>query len=462
MNFQWTDGEVREALSLRPSQPDADTVFSGICTDSRKVELGHLFLALSGDRFDGNDFVPDALARGAVGAVVSREFGSQPGALFYHVPDTLLALGALAHHRREALGARVVGITGSSGKTSTKDLLRDTLEGSFRVHSTQGNLNNRIGLPLTLLATPSDAEVVVLEMGTNEPGEIRALTEIAEAQIGIITTVSETHLEKLGSLDGVLEEKLDLLRGLPPDGRAVVGDDPPILEEKARGLVENLSVTGWSDRAKPEYRPEDPSMTAGGCYRFRWMGEPVKLRVPGRHSVQNALLALAVADVLEVPPRDAARRVSEVEAGGMRSEIRALGSLTLLVDCYNANPQSVRAALELLVTLDTEGPRVAVLGSMLELGENSRALHRQTLEDAMAFPLDLILATGLFAEASEAVSEPAGGPRLLVVPELDQAQEILLRSLTGTEAVLLKASRGVAMEALIPGLEHRFGPGKAA
>jgi len=462
MSFLWTELEVREALGLNPLDSGSDVAYTRISTDSRKVESGDLFLALSGERFDGHEFVLDALARGAGGAVVSREVDMEENTRLYPVSDTLQALGDLAHHRRKALDARVVGITGSSGKTSAKDLLKETLQGSFLVHATEGNLNNRIGLPLTLLAAPAEAEALVLEMGTNEPGEIRALTEVAGPQIGVITTVSETHLEKLGSLDGVLEEKLDLLRGLPGDGVAVVGDEPPILEERAREVFGNLVVTGWSRRVKPEHRPQDPGVTDKGCYRFLWRGEPVELRMPGRHSVQNALLALAVADALGVPARDAARRIGNVEAGGMRSEIRTLGSLTLLVDCYNANPQSLRAALDLLATIQQLGSKVAVLGSMLELGEETRILHRQALEDALTFPLDLIVATGLFAEAAQGVSPPAGGPELVIAPELDQARDVLLQALGGTEVVLLKASRGVAMEALIPSLEDRFGPGKAA
>ena len=462
MSFHWTDREVREALGLPCETGRSDVVFSGISTDSRKVAPGELFLALIGERFDGTDFVSDALARGASGAVVSRDVVTEEEIFLYSVPDTLQALGTLAHHRRAALDAKVVGITGSSGKTSTKDLLTETLRGTFRVHGTQGNLNNRIGLPLTLLAAPAEAEVLVLEMGTNEPGEIGALTEVAGPQVGVITTVSETHLEKLGSLEGVLEEKLDLFRGLPSDGLAFVGDEPPILEERARELFENLIVTGWSPGVEGNHRPDDPSMGDGGCYGFRWRGESVQLRVPGRHSVQNALLALAVANALGVPERDAARRVGEVGPGGMRSEVRTLGSLTLLVDCYNANPQSLRAALDLLATIRRSGPRVAVLGSMLELGEETRALHLQALEDALTFPLDLIVATGLFAEAAASVSGSTGGPELLIAPELDQARAVLLRSLEGTEVVLLKASRGVAMEALIPALESRFGTGEAA
>lgn len=459
MTFQWTHQEVRIALGMAASLPASSVEYTRVCTDSRSVEPGDLFLALQGENFDGHRFVSDALGRGALGAVVSQEMEGKEGTPFYPVEDTLLALGHMANHRRKALDAKVVGITGSSGKTSTKDLLRETLSGSFRVHATQGNLNNRIGLPLTLLAAPDDAEALVLEMGTNEPGEIGALTAVAQPDIGVITTVSETHLEKLGSLEGVLEEKLDLLRGLPEDGLGVVGDEPPMLEAGARELPVNLLTVGWSQRAELENRPRSPVPDENGCYRFQWRGENVVLQVPGRHSVQNALLALAVADAMGIPARDAAERIGGVMAGSMRSELRRLGSLTLLVDCYNANPQSLRAAMDLLGSLNGSGRRVAVLGSMLELGPDSGALHLQALKDALAFPVDLIVATGLFAEAAEELGGSADGPELVVAPGLEEAEALLQRVLGGAESVLLKASRGVAMETLIPGLEERFGKG---
>lgn len=462
MRFRWTDAEVRGALGLPPNGGGGPQEYRGISTDSRSVEPGDLFLALSGDRFDGHDFLSGAFSQGAAGAVVSQPVETPEGTGLYTVPDTLVALGDLANHRRKALSAKVVGITGSSGKTSTKELLGAALEGSFRVHATPGNLNNRIGLPLTLLAAPDETEVVVLEMGTNEPGEIRALTAIAEPGIGAITTVSETHLEKLGSLGGVLEEKLDLFRGLPAGGIALVGDEPPILEESARLVSPTVRVTGWTKRADVQHRPEDAAAAGNGCYRFQWNGESVELRMPGRHAVQNALLALAISEALGVPPSEAVRGVGTVESQGMRSEVRTLGDFTLLVDCYNANPQSLRAALDLLIGIKASGPRIAVLGSMLELGHRSEALHREALEDAMSYPLDLILATGLFAGIASDLQPGPDGPELWIAEELDKAEELLLDSLEGREVVLLKASRGVEMERLIPSLERRFGPGKAA
>ncbi len=460
MSFPWADLDVRRALGMNPDRADPELVFSGVCTDSRKLEEGCLFVALRGERFDAHDFVAEALSRGAAGAVVSRKVKPkvepEDSTRLYPVDDTLAALGALANHRRRALNARVVGITGSSGKTTTKDLLTAALEGSIRVHATEGNLNNRIGLPLTILHAPRDAELLVVEMGTNEPGEIGILTGVAEPDLGVITTVSASHLEKLGSLEGVLDEKLDLLRGLSEDAPAVVGDEPGGLAARARELVSDLRVTGLSREADEELRPRDVEVGPRGCFRFQWKGEDVWMGMPGRHSVQNALVALAVADALGVEPAEAVRRVGRVEARGMRSEIRMLGGLTLVVDCYNANPQSVAAALDLLETIQELGPRVAVLGSMLELGEDRMRLHRETLRTALARPLDLLVVTGLFAEAAEDLDTGARGPELVVAPTLEAAGEVLARRLGGSEVVLLKASRGVAMEGLIPALEDRF------
>ncbi|HSR42497.1 MAG TPA: UDP-N-acetylmuramoyl-tripeptide--D-alanyl-D-alanine ligase [Longimicrobiales bacterium] len=429
-----------------------------MCTDSRSVEPGELFVALVGERFDGHDFVADPAAAGAAGAVVSRPPDEIEGLRIYPVDDTLQALGRLARFRRRRLSARVVGITGSSGKTTTKDLVRGALEPAYRVHATRGNLNNRIGLPRTVLDAPDETQVLVLEMGTNEPGEIAILTSIAEPGYGVVTTVSETHLEKLESLEGVLAEKLDLLRGLGEPGVGVVSDEPPVLAEAARAASERVRVAGWSRAADPDLRPGSPEADDRGCFRFRWRDETVTLRIPGRHAVQNALLALAVADELEVDASAAARGLGTVEPPSMRGEIRRVGKLTLILDCYNANPQSVRAALEVLGAYPASGPRIAVLGTMLELGGERDRLHREVLSDALARPLDLIVATGAFAEAArEAAAGDEGGPALVAADDPEEAYPLLRERLEGREVVLLKGSRGVALERLLPLLERDFG-----
>jgi UDP-N-acetylmuramoyl-tripeptide--D-alanyl-D-alanine ligase len=453
--FVWTDAAVRDALGLRTELAEDGVRFAGVSTDSRTIGEGDLYVALVGDRFDGHDFVADALARGGRGAVVSRPVsGEHPDARLYPVDDTLEALGSLAALRRRALDVPVVGLTGSVGKTTTKDLACAAMEGTLRVHATSGNLNNRIGMPLTLLATPDDAEVVVLEMGTNEPGEIGKLASVARPDIGVVTTVSESHLERLGSLEGVLEEKLDLLRGLAEDGRALVGDEPAVLAERARRIRAVVRVAGWSERADADLRPQDVEVDHWGAYAFAWRGQRVTLGIPGRHAVANALLALAIADLLGVPAPSAARGVAAAKPRALRGEFRRIGQLTVIVDCYNANPQSVRAALDLLEAQAEAAGRVALLGTMLELGDASGRLHREVLEDALDRDVDLVVATGAFADAAAAHE---ADERIVTAPGWREAYPALRERLEGHEVILLKASRGVAMEGVLPMLEADFG-----
>jgi UDP-N-acetylmuramoyl-tripeptide--D-alanyl-D-alanine ligase len=456
--FTWTDAQVRRALQM--AEGSARMTFGGVTTDSRKVHKGDLYVALVGERFDGHDFVEAALAAGARGAVVSRSAAVTDVPL-YAVDDTLVALGRLARHRRDALAIPVVGITGSSGKTSTKDFTKGALGGALIVHATSGNLNNRIGVPLTLLATPAGADVVVVEMGTNEPGEIRTLAEIAQPTIGMLTTVGESHLEKLGSVAGVLEEKLDLVRALPGDGTAVVGDTPALLPERARAAHARTRVAGWTERADEDLRPVDVRVDAHGGHRFSWRGAPVALAVPGRHMVANALLALAVAETLGVPSAAAAAGLSSVQPGWMRGQTERVGGLTLLLDCYNANPQSTRASLDLL-ELQRGGGRVAVLGSMLELGALSDGLHEDVLAHALARDLDVVVATGKFARAARTLGAHSGRPALVILEDPVAEYPRLRELLKGAEVVLLKASRGVSLERLLPLIRADFGaPGDA-
>ena len=450
--FSWTDAAVRQALGLRAELAVDGLSYTGVSTDSRTIEAGALYVALVGDRFDGHDFVADALARGALGAVVSRSVAGEPSARLYPVADTLVALGALAAFRRDHLDVPVVGITGSAGKTTTKDLVKGALGGALKVHATKGNLNNRIGMPLTLLATPDDAEVVVLEMGTNEPGEIGALAAIARPDLGVVITVGEAHLEKLGSLEGVLHEKLDLLRNVVEGGDALVGDEPDFLAPAAREICPRLGVAGWSQRADEALRPHGVEVDAWDGHRFLWHEHRVTLDIPGRHAVVNALLALEVSRILGVPAKVAAQGVSGVKAGALRGEVRRVGDLTLVVDCYNANPPSTRAALDLL-DRQSASRKVAVLGSMLELGAAGPELHRDVLRHALALGLDLVVATGDFALAAQGLDDP----RVLTGEGWSDAYPTLRDHLRGDEVVLLKASRGVAMEGMIPLLEADFG-----
>jgi len=453
--FRWSDAAVRGALGLPRAAEDAapGAPFCRVSTDSRTLEAGDLFLALEGTHFDGHEYVDQAVAAGAAGVVVQRPVDVPDSVAVYEVPDTLMALGQLARFRRERLPARVVGITGSSGKTTTKEFLRAALGETLRVHANRGNYNNRIGVPLTLLEAPVDAEVVVSEMGTSGPGEIRALVEIGRPDVAILTTVAESHLDGLGSIEGVLREKLDIFHGLPESGTAIVGDEPKLLTEAIPAARPGARIVGTSDRADPECRPQDVQVDETGCFSFRWDGVVVTLPAPGRHMLQDALLALVAARTLGVESTSAARGIAAMRPEGMRGEERRVGPATVIMDCYNANPQSTRAALDTLAIRAAHGPRVAVLGTMLELGEESDTLHTRVLNYALSIGLDQVVATGDFADAA-----PGREPSALIRardPEEGWAQ--VRDVLADGGLVLLKGSRGVALERLVPLMERDLG-----
>ncbi len=464
--FRWTDAAIRRALGLRGGDPGAahppGRPYEGICTDTRTLRRGDVFVALRGERFDGHAFIARAVQSGC-GAVVAADDPGECPVPVYRVPDTLKALGDLALHRRLQSAVPVVGITGSSGKTTVKDLALGALAGTHRAHGTEANLNNRVGTPLTILSMPETATALVLELGTNEPGEIAELARIARPTIGVVTTVSETHIEHLGDLCGVLDEKLDLLRAVAAgvgSGAAIVGDDPAELPRQARTIAPGVDVAGWSSAADLHLRPEDPHRRPDGTWTFTWSGHPVTLRIPGAHNVHNALLALAVAHRLNVPPASAAAGVSSVGPGAMRGEVRRAGGLTLLVDCYNANAAGVAAALTTLEGMAAQGRRVAVLGTMLELGERSDAIHREALGRALRAGIDRYVLTGAFARAAAELAEgqiPLADDRVHLVPDVDELADLLPELVGPRDTILLKASRGVRLERAIPVLESLGG-----
>ena len=453
--FTWTDRSVRQALGLSADLADPSLEYASVSTDSRSVGEGTLFVALVGERFDGHDFVVDALAKGAVGAVVSRPVETNPGAPLYPVEDTLAALGSLATFRRSALDVPVVAITGSSGKTTTKDFTRAALGMTRAVHATPENLNNRIGMPLTLLSTPTEVDVVLVEMGSNEPGEISTLSAIARPDIAVVTTVGESHLDRLGSFAGVLDEKLDLFRSMTEGGRCVVGDEPAALVDAAQAICSDLRIAGWSERADPDLRPDQFERDVFGAPRFKWRGHPVTLALPGRHSVVNALISLAISELVGVSARDAVRGLASAEVSSLRGEIRQIGNVRVVADCYNANPQSLRAALEVLGDQPGNSRTVAVLGTMLELGHEAARLHEETLKYALGLNIDLVVATGGFAEAAEALE--VDEPEVLRSQDWRKAYPALRDWLEGDEVLLLKASRGIALENMLPLLDSDFG-----
>ena len=457
---RWSEEQVLEALQLAVVAGGADAdgrgSYTSVSTDTRSIDDGALFVALRGENFDGHEFLGQAAEAGARGAVVDAVPADPPPLRYYRVPDTLMALGRLGRYRRRALGGRVVAITGTNGKTTTKEMTRAVLSTRFATHATSGNLNNLVGAPLTLLAAPDDAEALVVEIGTNAPGEIARLAEIVEPEVGVITAVAEGHLEGMGTVEGVLREKTSLLSRLQPRGTAIVADEPESLPHRAKSLARDVRVAGWTERADEGLRASDLRIDEHGRVRFRWQGRDVALPFGGRAHVRNALLALAVGLEWGVDVDEAIGALQALEPPKMRGEVHRFGQLTVIADCYNSNPASLAAAVDTLVHMPRAGGRVVVVGTMMELGSQSAALHREAAREIAEADVDLIVGTGAFTSAFEPVRDELGD-RLILADEPPEAFEAFAGRMSGDEVVLLKGSRGVALERLLPRLEERFG-----
>jgi UDP-N-acetylmuramoyl-tripeptide--D-alanyl-D-alanine ligase len=456
---------VERALGTAP-RGRAPEAYSAVSTDTRSLPPGALFVALRGERFDGHEHLAAAAEAGAAAAVVSRVPEGAPELPCYVVDDTLAALGALGRHRRRALAGRVVAVAGSNGKTTTKELLRAALSATFRVHATEANLNNRVGVPLTLLAAPDDAEAVIVEVGTNVPGEVPLLARVVEPEAALVTSIGEEHLEGFGSIEGVLEEELAIFDGLTPEGVALVAEEPPELVEGARLRVaaERLRVAGFSPAAglRPDGGRDGVRVRPDGSTQWRFRGVDVHLPLPGAWNVRNALLALGVALEWGVPLEAAARGLAAMPQPKMRGEWLRAGTMGVLADCYNANPPSMRAALDLLAELPAEGEKVAVIGTMRELGAHAERCHRELAEHAVRLlgrGVDRLVATGEFVAP---VRELAPAGRVVAEEDPLAAYAALRPALTGRETILLKGSRGVALERWIPLIERDFPAGAAA
>ncbi len=435
MSF-WTLERVAQALGGGPAD---QRPISGITTDTRQIAPGQCFVALVGERFDAHDFLADAVRAGAAALVVQdARRAATLGVPVFEVPDTLVALGQLAHYKRRAWARPVIAVGGSNGKTSTKELLRAVLGSRFVVHATTGNLNNRIGVPLTLLALPEGADVAVIEAGTNEPGEIALLREIIAPDLVVVTTVQEEHLEGLGSLDGVMAEEMSLCDGVPV--AVVPGSEAAVVEEATRR----------AQRAVAAVLPERHGLHPDGRGWTDWDGVTVEVPLRGAHNLRNAALALAVGREFGVSAGDAATGLAAMPMPPMRSNVSVLGRALLLNDAYNANPGSARAAIALLRDVGGDRQRVAVLGTMRELGVHAERAHREVAEAAVAAGHDLICGIGEFGPALQAVAP--GDPRVLVADDVDDLWPRLKPLLEPDAAILLKASRGVKLERLLPHL----------
>jgi len=436
----WTLARVARAVG-DAGQFD-DRPIAAISTDTRTLPAGAAFVALRGERFDGHDHLEAAVAAGAALLVVAdARRAPLVGVPVLEVPDTLAALGQLARYRRDAWAKPVIAVGGSNGKTSTKELLKAALGAVYQVHATSGNLNNQIGVPLTLLALDDAADVAVVEAGTNEPGAMAILREIIRPDVVVVTTVQEEHLEGFGDLAGVLAEEMSFTDGVPL--AIVPADEADVVREASlrAGRVVSAGLEQGDRRATGH------GLNADGTGWCEFDGVRVSVPLPGAHNLRNAMLALAVAGEFGVSAERAAAGLAAMPQPPMRSAVGPLGRALLVNDCYNSNPGSARAAIALLRDVGAGRQRVAVLGTMRELGAAAERAHREVAEAALASGAELVVGLGEFAAPLAALGDPA---RVLVADDVDDLWPQLAPRLAKDAAILLKASRGVKLERLLP------------
>jgi UDP-N-acetylmuramoyl-tripeptide--D-alanyl-D-alanine ligase len=430
-----------------------DVEITAVITDSRAVVPGALFVALRGENFDGAVYAAGALADGCAAAVVERAV-DLTDASHVLVSSALRALGDLAADHRAGHETPMVGITGSAGKTGTREMCRSVLAGLGPVLTNRSNHNNLIGVPQTLLRLDAEHRAAVIEMGTNQPGEICRLTEIARPRIGVATLVAAAHTEGLGDIDGVAREKGALLRGLPKDGAAVVPSfDDRVLAEAAAAPARVVRF-GYDAADDLQISDEIGGLAPSATVSWRG-GEPMRLSldVPGRHQLRNAAASLAVGCLLGVPLEEGCRRLADVPAVPGRARVTYLGGRRIIDDTYNANPASIAEALRLLSELD-DGRRYAALGVMAELGDAHDAEHRAAGRLAATLDLDGLCVVGAQAAAIADGALAAGMPADAVRRFEDHATcSAWLWSTTGKgDTVLLKGSRVARMEAILADL----------
>lgn len=450
---------VGGSLVGRPPPAPVDAV----CIDTRKMKGNALFVAIRGDNHDGHDYLPQAAAGGAIAALVERLPGqAPPGMCLLRVAHTRRAMGELARHVRRSFRGTVIAVGGSNGKTGTKRLIDAVLRTRLRGSSSPKSFNNDIGVPLTIFDADAAHDYVVLELGTNHPGEMAALTRIAEPDVAVITCIAEEHLEGFGDLRGVIREEASIVAGLRPDGLLVVnGDRPELL----------AALCAWRGRritfgagAHNDLCLAGASCTPEGV-RFRPAGaRPMFIPWLGRHVAINALAAVAVGRRMGLSDDDIAAGLAVAPQPEMRMQVQRFDGVTVINDAYNANPGSMEAALGTLADLPAHGRKIAVLGEMRELGSASDRCHRLVGAVAAATGLDILVCVGPETRAMAAAAVDAGMPasRVLLFDDAAGTAASLPAMLREGDMVLLKGSRALRMEAVAEALAGALAPARRA
>jgi UDP-N-acetylmuramoyl-tripeptide--D-alanyl-D-alanine ligase len=423
--------------------------FTGISTDTRTVKQGDLFIPLIGENFDGHDFIDKAIENGAAGVIFSRKEVLIPEHITaIAVADTLLALQDLARFHRQRFNIPIIAITGSNGKTTTKDMVAAVLSNQFQVLKTNANYNNEIGLPLTLLQLTKQHEVAVVEMGMRGRGQISQLANIALPTIGIITNVGETHLELLGSIENIAAAKAELLDVIPENGLAILNGDNTYVREMSKQAKSRILLFGLE---QGDIKADNIEMTAQNMKFLCYFGNnefSVEIPTTGRHNVYNGLAAIALGLELGMTSESICSGLKNFNASPMRLHIEKLGNYLVVNDAYNASPMSMLAAIETLVEV-AEGRKVAVLGDMLELGSIAVVAHEKLGDKLAQSHVDIVITVGELAANIAKRASLCGIDKVVACSNHEEAQEVLNKLLKPGDTILIKGSRGMKMETII-------------
>jgi UDP-N-acetylmuramoyl-tripeptide--D-alanyl-D-alanine ligase len=426
----------------------SEEVAQGYSIDSRTVGAGQLFFAVKGERLDGHDFVEQALDKGAVGAVVRKDqLGRYPRrSRLLAVEDTLVGLQTLAMAVRKLWGKPLIAVTGSAGKTTTKEAIAHVLSVRFRVLKSEGNFNNHFGLPLMLLKIEPEYDVAVIEMGMSHAGEIRSLAKIAQPEIGVVTNVAPVHLEFFDSLAGIARAKYELIESLPAGGTAVLNADDDYVSQFGRGFKGKVVMYGT--RATADVRAERIQSQGREGVEFDvvigGVREHASVPLIGEHNVLNVLAAVAVGLERGLKPSEAVGTLASLAPADKRGQVLQVGNITVINDCYNSNPKALEAMVNALAAMAAKR-RIVVAGEMLELGQAGEEMHRQAGQHIAGKKIDVLLGVRGLAEAMVGEARQAG-MRAEFVAASEEAGEWLAREARDGDVVLLKASRGVKLE----------------
>ena len=420
-----------------------------LCMDSRESAKGVVFWPIKGARFDAHQFVSQMEKDGALMSVVNQTAIDPNFKMYAPVEDTTKALLKLAKGYQRLFKLKKVAITGSNGKTTTKEMTKAVLSMKFNTHATKGNFNNHIGVPMTLFQLKHSHEAAVVEMGTSGPDEIRPLSLATEPDIAVITNIGASHLERLGDLDGVFNEKINIVAGLKKGGTLIVNaDDERLCKVKA---TKNYKVVTFGVR-RGILKPEKLKWTENLCADFYIGRTHFVLNVPGDHNLYDALAAIAVGEALRIPKGDIAKALAGFTSTSMRMEIKVANGFKVISDCYNANPSSTKMALQTLGNMKVAGLRIAVLGDMLELGKESGNLHKQIGAMVPEMNFDLLLAVGKEAKKYVEGAKSRGMKNVFHFDSVDEAVNHLSQTVAEGDVVLVKGSRGMHMEKVVDAL----------